>query len=72
MVFVFAEELLRLSKQQGGFAAAWESVSGDFVWPLFLIRQSWIVVLILLYCAGAELTKVIGRDKVSEIFFGKR
>lgn len=72
MLFMTLEELLRLSRQHGGFAPAWESLTGEFSWTVFFLRQAWVFVLILLYCAGAELTKVVGREKVREIFLGPK
>ncbi len=72
MILMSAEEMFRLSKLDGGFPAAWEQMTGDFAWSYFFIRQAWVFILILLYCAGAELTRVIGREKVHEIFLGKK
>jgi len=40
------------------------------VWPHFWAIQILLVVLILMYCTRHELARVIGRDKVREIFFG--
>lgn len=71
MVFMLVEELARVSRKGGGFPAAWEHMTGDFVWSLFFLREAWIFVLILLYCAGSELTRIVGREKVREIFFGR-
>ena len=70
MLFMFVEELARLARKDGGFAAAWANISGDFSWSYFVVREAWIFVLIMLYCAGAELTRVVGKEKVTEIFFG--
>jgi hypothetical protein len=72
VLFLLIEELVRLARYHGGFAAAWERLSGDFVWSIFWIRDVWIFILVLLYCAGSELTRVIGKGKVAEIFFGSR
>jgi hypothetical protein len=40
------------------------------VWPHFWAIQILLVVLILMYCTLHELVRVIGRDKILEIFFG--
>ena len=72
MLFMFVEELVRLARKLGGFAAAWEQLDHDFSWSYFIVREVWIVVLIMLYCAGAEFTRVVGKDRAMEIFFGKR
>jgi hypothetical protein len=39
------------------------------VWPHFWAIQLWLVVLILIYCSMRELIRVIGRDRVVNIFF---
>jgi hypothetical protein len=72
MLFMLVEEFARLARMAGGADAAWNKMTGDFTWPYFFARQAWIFILILLYCAGAELTRVIGKDKVREIFFGRK
>jgi hypothetical protein len=72
ILFMLIEEFARLARVNGGCAAAWDKMTGDFTLSLFLARQAWTFVLILLYCAGAELARVIGKDKVAEIFFGRK
>jgi hypothetical protein len=72
ILFMLVEEFARLARTNGGCAAAWDKMTGDFTLPLFLARQAWTFILILLYCAGAELTRVIGKDKVMEIFLGRK
>lgn len=72
MIFMFVEEFVRLAGRVGGFSPAWAHMTDDFSWPYFLLREAWIFVLVLLYCAGAELARVIGTAKVREIFFGKK
>lgn len=72
MLFMVIEELVRLSRKNGGFDAAWQRFTDDFSWPYFLAREAWIFVLILLYVTGAELARVIGREKVIEILLGRK
>ena len=72
MLFIVVEDFLHMARTGLGFAVAWDKLTDDFTWTTFFIRQTWIFVLILLYCAGAELTRVIGKDKVTEIFFGRK
>jgi hypothetical protein len=52
-----------------GFRAANERLWGELVWPHFWAVQLLLVVLFLLYCALRELVRVIGRDRVRQIFF---
>jgi hypothetical protein len=42
----------------------------EIVWPHFWAIQILLLVLIFFYCTMRELVRVIGRDKVLEIFFG--
>lgn len=72
ILFMLIEEFARLARMNGGCAAGWDKMKSDFTPALFLARQAWTFVLILLYCAGAELARVIGKDKVAEIFFGRK
>ena len=42
----------------------------ELVWAHFWAIQILLLVLILMYCTMRELVRVIGADKVREIFFG--
>lgn len=53
-----------------GFLAANEQLRSEMVWAHFWAIQLWLVVLIFIYCATRELIRVIGRDRVVQIFFG--
>ena len=53
-----------------GFVAANEHLRTEMVWPHFWAIQLWLIVLILIYCATRELIRVIGRDRVRQVFFG--
>jgi len=72
IILMSVEEMLRLARVDGGFPAAWEQMTGDFAWSYFFLRQAWVFMFILLYCAGSELARVIGKDRVWEIFFIKK
>lgn len=72
MLFMAIEEFARVARMNGGYAAAWNIMKGTFTWSYFFARQAWTFMLILLYCAGSELTRVIGKEKVAEIFFGRK
>jgi hypothetical protein len=53
-----------------GFRAANEHLWSELVWPHFWAVQLLLVVLFLIYSAMRELVRVIGRDRVRQIFFG--
>jgi hypothetical protein len=44
----------------------------EMVWPHFLAVQILLIVMIFSYCTIRELARVLGRDKLIEIFFGIR
>ena len=57
-------------REAGGFIAGNQKLFAEIVWPHFWAIQILLGVLILMYCTMHELVRVIGRDKVLEIFFG--
>jgi hypothetical protein len=64
----YAERLVEFWKEAGGFAAANERMLAEIVWPHFWAVQILLLVLILFYSTIRELVRVIGRDKVLEMF----
>ena len=65
------EHLVPLWWRMGSFAGANEHVWAHIVWPHFWAIQLWLVVLIFVYCAMRELIRVIGRQRVLQIFIGR-
>ena len=59
-----------LTRQAGGLVATNEKLLTEIVWPHFWAIQIILLVLILTYCIMHELSRVIGRKKVLQIFFG--
>jgi hypothetical protein len=66
----YAERLYEFSRKAGGIVAGNEKLLAEMVWPHFWAIQIFLLVVILMYCTMRELIRVIGRDKVREIFFG--
>ena len=66
----YLERLVDYWRQAGGLIAGNEKLLSEIVWPHFWAIQIFLVVLILMYCSMRELVRVIGRDKVREIFWG--
>ncbi len=56
--------------REGGFIEANQKLLAEIVWPHFWAIQIFLLVLILMYCTMRELVRVIGGDKMREIFFG--
>jgi hypothetical protein len=66
----FLERLVDFSRQAGSLAAGYPKMLAEIVWPHFFAIELILVVLILMYNTMHELVRVIGRDKVLEMFFG--
>ena len=66
----YLERLFDFSRQAGGLAAGNEKLIAEIVWPHFWAVQILLFVLILMYCTGRELVRLIGREKVLRAFFG--
>jgi hypothetical protein len=66
----YLEHLVPLWWRMGSFAEANEHMWAKVVWPHFWAVQLWLIVLIFVYCALRELVRVIGRQRVLQIFFG--
>src|SRR5262245_42187457 len=68
----YLEHLVPLWWRTGDLAAANRDLASEVVWPHFWAVQLWLVVLLFVYCSLRELVRAIGRDKVVEVFFGRR
>jgi hypothetical protein len=66
----YLERLYDFARQAGGIAAGNAKLLAEIVWPHFWAVQILLLVLILMYCTGRELVRVIGRDKAIRLFFG--
>ena len=71
LVIHYLERLVDFWKEAGGFVAANEKLLAEIVWPHFWAIQIILLVLILGYCVMHELARVIGANKLREMFFGK-
>jgi hypothetical protein len=70
MLVHYLERLADSWKEASSLVAGNQKLLAEIVWPHFWAIQIFLVVLILMYCTMHELVRVIGRDKVLEIFFG--
>jgi len=66
----YLENLYDFWKQTGSLVAANEKLLAAIVWPHYWATEILLVVIIFMYCTMRELVRVIGRDKVREMFFG--
>jgi hypothetical protein len=72
MLVHYLERLVDFWRQAGSLIAGNQKLLAEIVWPHFWAIQIILVTLILMYCTMHELVRVIGRDKVLEMFFGVR
>jgi hypothetical protein len=70
MLVHYLERLADFWREAGSLVAGYQKLLAGIVWPHFWAIQIILVVLILMYCTMHELVRVIGRDKVLEMFFG--
>jgi hypothetical protein len=67
----YLERLVDFWRQAGSLVAGNQKLLAEIVWPHFWAIEIILVVLILMYNTMHELVRVIGRDKVVEMFFGR-
>jgi hypothetical protein len=66
----YLEHLVEFWRQAGGFIEGNQKLLAQIVWPHFWAIQIFLLVLILMYCTMREFVRVMGADKVRQIFFG--
>jgi hypothetical protein len=71
MLIHYAEHLFDYWKQTGSIVAGNEKLLAEIIWPHFWAIQIILVILIFGYCTMHELVRVLGRDTVREIVFGR-
>jgi hypothetical protein len=69
-VIHYVERLIDFSRQAGGIVAGNEKLFEEIVWPHFWAVEILLFVLIVNYCTGRELVRVIGKQKMLRLFFG--
>jgi chromate transport protein ChrA len=66
----YVEHLIPFIREHRDFAVAHRHLLSEVVWPHFWAIQIWLLVLFFFYCALRELIRVIGRERVRQMFFG--
>jgi hypothetical protein len=66
----YVERLIEFARKAGGLIAGNEKLLSEMIWPHFWAIQILLFALILMYCTMHELVRVIGKQKVQQIFFG--
>jgi hypothetical protein len=68
----YLEHLVPIWWRTGDLGAAHRHLVSEIVWPHFWAIQLWLIVLLFVYCALRELIRAIGREKIIDMFFGRR
>jgi hypothetical protein len=71
LVIHYLERLVDFWRETGGLVAGNEKLLAEIVWPHFWAVQILLVVLIFNYCLMHEFSRVIGRQKLLNILFGR-
>jgi hypothetical protein len=66
----YLERLIDFARQAGGIVAGNEKLLAEMVWPHFLAVQILLFTLIVMYTTFREIARVIGEDRMREMFFG--
>jgi hypothetical protein len=72
MLVHYLERLVDFWRSAGSFIAGNEKLLAEIVWPHFWAIQIILLMLISMYCTMSELARVIGGDKMRQLFFGPR
>ncbi len=72
LVLHYLERLIDFWREAGGFIAGNEKLLAEMVWSHFWALQIILAVLVLAYCTMRELIRVLGAQRVRQMFFGTR
>lgn len=66
----YLERLIHFWRETGDVTTAHRELMEKLVWPHFWAVQTWLLVLLLVYCALRELVRALGKERVRRMFFG--
>lgn len=66
----YLEHLIPFIRRYGDLALANSHLLEEVVWPHFWAIQIWLLVLFFAYCSIRELVRVLGRERVRQMFLG--
>ena len=69
LVLHYLEQLFDYWRDTGSVAAANREMLAKMVWAHFIAVQILLAAMVLLYCMWRELVRVVGREKVIQMFF---
>jgi hypothetical protein len=62
--------MVDFSRQAGGIIAGNRKLLAEMVWPHFWAIQIVLLMMVISYCTGRELVRVLGRERMLRMFFG--
>src|SRR5262249_17444443 len=65
----YCEHLYHYSREAGNLAAGNRELIANIVWPHFVAVQILLFVMVFLYCVLRELIRVVGKQRVFDMFF---
>ncbi len=71
LVVRYLEHLIHFWRLKGSVATAHRALMEELVWPHFWLIQTWLLVLLIVYCSMRELTRSIGKGRVRQMFFSR-
>ena len=66
----YVERVVDFSRQAGGIIAGNRKLLAEMVWPHFWAIQIILFMMVITYCTGCELVRVVGRERMVRMFFG--
>jgi hypothetical protein len=69
-VIHYVERMVDFSRQAGGIIAGNRKLLAEMVWPHFWAIQIILLMMVISYCTGRELVRVLGRERMLRMFFG--
>jgi hypothetical protein len=66
----YVERVVDFSRQAGGIIAGNRKLLAEMVWPHFWAIQIILFIMVITYCTGCELVRVVGRERMVRMFFG--
>jgi len=66
----YIEHLISFARKHENLLEANRHLLAEVVWPHFWAVQIWVLVLMFVYCAVVELIRLLGAERVRQMFFG--
>jgi hypothetical protein len=71
LVFRYLEPLVKSLFKGMGLAASHFSALGEFMLPRFWAIEIWLAMLLVVFVTMQELSRVVGKEKLRLMFFGR-